>query len=858
MPIDPIAVFLSSPIDVQAERDRAKTVCQELQAEPAIRERFRLDAYAFEDTVPPIMGEQPQQTVNRYMLRPDDADILVCVLWGRLGSRFQDETGRSWDSGTVYEFETALQRYRRTGRRPIVLLYRCQRPYPAEAAAEDIAQVDRFFARFHDPSSGLTGIFHHRGFQTTEEFADLLRRDLRKVLEKLTPRAFSSSAATPLDALAERVGRMWIDGVLTPSLEGRPPIPLPLAVPPGPYLPDGITTRCFTGIWLKTLFRESKRRLVMTATPGAGKTIALLQLLQLLLEDRAQGAGTAPVPVVLDATSWKAGQPAFDWILQELDRLYGVRPRTARDFVLNKQLIYFIDGLDQIGARSSGTESATPAAAGDPGLARLWCQRLQEFFQDGEWSVAQRTPVVLCCRESHLHLFRELLEAGKFQQVTVQPPEIADVILTICTDPTVAGLATELEQNPQLARLATVPLFLQMLMSVFRAGSPYRPLPNVAEKEQIHELIASYVELRLASEAGQTARERFTIPQVRRWLTWLAQNQNRSPFLIELMQPEMLQPGEQRAYGVLAATALALALTACAVVPVALGLGLEWGMHRGPATGGNVAFLSAAVLFPFALSMLVPAFLWARGLWMGLFLGFAFAAVRGVAIGAGCPDGPLPTGWEAGTRAALFTWLACAPPLMIYSGYVDYRISAIHPLTNWNFRVRQGRLGIMVGIVVGAVFWYFYGPARGITFATAVGMLLTGVLCLQRSGFDVPSQPNHGIVRSTKNAIIFGLAALLIGVPVIGFSYGYQYGLQTGLENGVLAMVLVLAGLMFGGIPVLQHWALRFLCAARDHLPYKLISFLDGMTEMLLVQRVGGAYRFSHDLISGFFAGRNR
>jgi hypothetical protein len=76
--------------------------------------------------------------------------------------------------------------------------------------------------------------------------------------------------------------------------------------------------------------------------------------------------------------------------------------------------------------------------------------------------------------------------------------------------------AGELAQNPQLARMATVPLFLQMLMSVFRAGSPYRPLANVAEQEQIHELIASYVELRLASEVPQAARERFTIPQVRR------------------------------------------------------------------------------------------------------------------------------------------------------------------------------------------------------------------------------------------------------------------------------------------------------------------------------------------------------
>jgi hypothetical protein len=193
---------------------------------------------------------------------------------------------------------------------------------------------------------------------------------------------------------------------------------------------------------------------------------------------------------------------------------------------------------------------------------------------------------------------------------------------------------------------------------------------------------------------------------------------------------------------------------------------------------------------------------------------------------------------------------------MVYSHYVAYRIDSILPLTNWNFDAKQGRLGIVVGIIVGAVFWLFYGPARGITFGTASGLILTGILCLRRSGFDVPSQPNHGIVRSTWNALVVGCSMLLIVPPVVTLSYGYQFGWRAGLMNGMEALVVLVSMLIFGGVPVLQHWALRSVCAVRGYLPLQLVPFLNAMTKLMLLQRVGGGYRFSHDLISTFFAGR--
>lgn len=208
MSIRPVSIFLSSPGDVQAERDRAKKACLELQLEPTMRQHFRLDSYAFEDRVPPLIGDQPQQTVDRYMLRPGDADVLVCVLWNRLGSAFTDASGTAWESGTAYEFETALQQYRRTGSRPILLLYRCNRPPGPQAEESEMARVEQFFARFLERDSGLQGIFHHRSFQSADEFAELLKQDLREVLKSFSAVETAPVERSPRDQLAQRVEQM--------------------------------------------------------------------------------------------------------------------------------------------------------------------------------------------------------------------------------------------------------------------------------------------------------------------------------------------------------------------------------------------------------------------------------------------------------------------------------------------------------------------------------------------------------------------------------------------------------------------------------------------------------------------------
>ncbi|MEL4897640.1 hypothetical protein, partial [Crocosphaera sp. Alani8] len=51
------------------------------------------------------------------------------------------------------------------------------------------------------------------------------------------------------------------------------------------------------------------------------------------------------------------------------------------------------------------------------------------------------------------------------------------------------------------------------------------------------------------------------------------------------------------------------------------------------------------------------------------------------------------------------------------------------------------------------------------------------------------------------------------------------------------------------GQAVLQHFSLRLVLTMNNYTPWNYARFLDYCTEQLLLQRVGGGYRFIHRLL---------
>ena len=108
-----VRIFFSSPGDVKMERETAKRIVDRLQSE--IGGRVAIQPYFWEHEVM-VATKDYQQNIPSM----DDFDIVVCILWSRLGTPLDPERhpkpgGGGFASGTEYEFVTAMNAHELEG-----------------------------------------------------------------------------------------------------------------------------------------------------------------------------------------------------------------------------------------------------------------------------------------------------------------------------------------------------------------------------------------------------------------------------------------------------------------------------------------------------------------------------------------------------------------------------------------------------------------------------------------------------------------------------------------------------------------------------------------------------------------------
>jgi hypothetical protein len=181
----PLRIFISSPGDVGQERWLATRVLERLQGE--FGDRVELQPIVWEHE--PLRASAHFQ---EQIVAPSATDIVVCILWSRLGTRlpekFHRADGTSYSSGTEWEFEDAVSSYKKRGT-PDLLVYRKTSEPLASLADEDglirrleqkkalDAFIDRWFGNAQDT---FTAAFHT--FESPGQFEDLLEIHLRKLI----------------------------------------------------------------------------------------------------------------------------------------------------------------------------------------------------------------------------------------------------------------------------------------------------------------------------------------------------------------------------------------------------------------------------------------------------------------------------------------------------------------------------------------------------------------------------------------------------------------------------------------------------------------------------------------------------
>ncbi|NER82095.1 MAG: hypothetical protein F6K42_21550 [Leptolyngbya sp. SIO1D8] len=176
----------------------------------------------------------------------------------------------------------------------------------------------------------------------------------------------------------------------------------------------------------------------------------------------------------------------------------------------------------------------------------------------------------------------------------------------------------------------------------------------------------------------------------------------------------------------------------------------------------------------------------------------------------------------------------------------------------------------MAGIFGGIILERLNGQPGRSLFGLSV-CLFIGIFYSLINGFkidiSIPSRPNEGILRSARKVfpislIIYPFAVFLILESV--FLRGSTLSLSFDFINSeanLLRVLLESLGISIsigiylgGGLAVVQHIALRLTLWFSKAIPWDYAGFLNYCTERLLLQRVGGRYRFIHKLVQEHFA----
>lgn len=212
--IQRIEIFLSSPGDV-TERDLAEKVVKDIADDPEFRDYFSLRLYRWDDenvVLPMEATDTPQISVNNYMKKPSDCDLVVVMFWSRMGTPLTIDK-QEYLSGTHYEYKDAVGARKKQGK-PSVWLYRCTRKPILDMTDEDAFKkleqfqlVNEFFKGFEDEAGRYTGGVNF--YEESEAFADIFGKQLAVFLRKLKETPKSEQTHEPKAEIQEFEGKPY-------------------------------------------------------------------------------------------------------------------------------------------------------------------------------------------------------------------------------------------------------------------------------------------------------------------------------------------------------------------------------------------------------------------------------------------------------------------------------------------------------------------------------------------------------------------------------------------------------------------------------------------------------------------------
>jgi small GTP-binding protein len=188
-------IFLASSGDVPEERAHVRSLIEGIGKERAFRDRINLQCIAWDQpgvAVPMEAPLTPQEAISQGMPKPSDCDLVIVILWSRIGtplpSDYRKPDGSRYLSGTDWEYHDAVTAFNNQGRPQIWLYRRNQIPAPPfddpdyEEKKEQWGLVNTFFKSLINKDGSIAGSVNE--YSTPGEFRKLFGQHLRDILTK--------------------------------------------------------------------------------------------------------------------------------------------------------------------------------------------------------------------------------------------------------------------------------------------------------------------------------------------------------------------------------------------------------------------------------------------------------------------------------------------------------------------------------------------------------------------------------------------------------------------------------------------------------------------------------------------------
>jgi hypothetical protein len=187
--------------------------------------------------------------------------------------------------------------------------------------------------------------------------------------------------------------------------------------------------------------------------------------------------------------------------------------------------------------------------------------------------------------------------------------------------------------------------------------------------------------------------------------------------------------------------------------------------------------------------------------------------------------------------------------------------------------IRGSIAGLLAGAVLGIVPAILLGWGHGVfgksehhiasagqfwPIAPLIGLIVGGVTAnLRKVSVVEKTYPNHGLWLSLRNTLLIWLVVGSVASLVI---WGYAIlaiGSATATLQDALflgSVVGMLVGFGYGGLDFLYHLTLRCILALEGLAPFRqYVPFLDNVTHLGFLRRMGGGYMFLHGSLRDIF-----